>query len=107
MPTIFLTRMSDRQRKLADWIIGSMVNMYAAEHIPVLHMAHMEIPLNGKQIRDEWQKSPVEYLIERLDMVYAQGADLGQKTELRKDADSAQNLATQIRRKYTAMKGRA
>jgi hypothetical protein len=106
MPTIFLTRMSDRQRKLADWIIGSMVNMYAAEHIPVLHMAHLEIPLNGKQIRDEWQKSPVEYLIERLDQIHAQGAELGQKTELRKDADSAQNLAIQVQRKYTAMKRR-
>lgn len=106
MPTIFFTRMSDRQKKLAEWIIGSMVTMYTAEHIPALHIDRLEIPLGRNQVRDKWQKPPVEYFIDRLDQIHADGAHLGQKTELRKDADSAQNLANQVRIKYAGMKKR-
>jgi len=107
MATIIITRLSDRQRKLAGWIIGSMKDVYPEKYLPVLHPARLEIPLDGYTIRDKFERLPVVYFIDRLDAFNDDSAHLGQKAELRKDGMAALNLANQVRFKFRKMRGRA
>lgn len=100
MATIFITRLSDRQRRLAGGIISSMKDVYPEKHLPVLSPARLEIPVDGYEVRDKYERLPVVYFIDRLDALNDDSAHLGQKAELRKDGMAAQNLANQVRFKY-------
>jgi len=100
MAILYFTRLSDRQRRLAGWVINSMKDVYPKEFLPVLTPARLEIPLDGYKLKDKFERLPVLYFMDRLDALHDDTAHLSQTNEQRRDGLSALNLANQVRIKY-------